>query len=147
MTEQLAHDLRKTDGCKLSVHLLVPGIVFYYFLFLHEVHLLLLFFPYSFFLPVFLLPYLPGYTFTSMTSRGNGEKPAGAWSTDQVAERLVQGLNNGDFCILLCLYYHYSFLLSYICFFLFYVIWFYSFYLCYSFYSFYSILFLSHSQI
>jgi len=66
MTEQLAYELRKMDGCKVSAHLLVPG-----------------------------------YTYTGLTNKGNplGEKPAGAWSADQVAERLIQGLTNGDFYI------------------------------------------------
>eukprot|EP00026_Physarum_polycephalum_P013304 Phypoly_transcript_13689.p1 GENE.Phypoly_transcript_13689~~Phypoly_transcript_13689.p1 ORF type:complete len:281 (+),score=48.22 Phypoly_transcript_13689:1-843(+) len=66
MTEQLAHELRNTAGCKLSAHLLVPG-----------------------------------YTHTPLTARGPlTEKPAGAWTPDQVAERLIQGLKNNEFYII-----------------------------------------------
>jgi NAD(P)-dependent dehydrogenase (short-subunit alcohol dehydrogenase family) len=43
---------------------------------------------------------IPGSTFTGMTRGGRTEKPAGAWTPDQVAEMLVTGMNNGDFYIL-----------------------------------------------
>jgi NAD(P)-dependent dehydrogenase (short-subunit alcohol dehydrogenase family) len=43
---------------------------------------------------------IPGSTFTGMTSRGRTEKPAGAWTPDQVVEMMIEGMNNGDFYIL-----------------------------------------------
>jgi NAD(P)-dependent dehydrogenase (short-subunit alcohol dehydrogenase family) len=43
---------------------------------------------------------IPGSTFTGMTRGGRTEKPAGAWTPDQVADMLVTGMNNGDFYIL-----------------------------------------------
>jgi NAD(P)-dependent dehydrogenase (short-subunit alcohol dehydrogenase family) len=43
---------------------------------------------------------IPGSTFTGMTSRGRSEKPAGAWTPDQVIEMLVAGMNQGDFYVL-----------------------------------------------
>jgi NAD(P)-dependent dehydrogenase (short-subunit alcohol dehydrogenase family) len=43
---------------------------------------------------------IPGSTFTSMTSRGRTEKPAGAWTPDQVIDMLVDGMAKGDFYIL-----------------------------------------------
>jgi NAD(P)-dependent dehydrogenase (short-subunit alcohol dehydrogenase family) len=43
---------------------------------------------------------IPGSTFTGMTRGGRTEKPAGAWTPDQVAEMLVAGMNQGDFYIL-----------------------------------------------
>jgi NAD(P)-dependent dehydrogenase (short-subunit alcohol dehydrogenase family) len=43
---------------------------------------------------------IPGSTFTGMTRGGRTEKPAGAWTPDQVADMLVAGMNNGDFYIL-----------------------------------------------
>jgi NAD(P)-dependent dehydrogenase (short-subunit alcohol dehydrogenase family) len=42
---------------------------------------------------------IPGFTFTGMTRRGRTEKPAGAWTADQVADELVAGMNRGDFYI------------------------------------------------
>ncbi|TLP46894.1 SDR family NAD(P)-dependent oxidoreductase [Cohaesibacter sp. CAU 1516] len=44
---------------------------------------------------------IPGFTFTGFT-RANGvtEKPAGAWSAEQVADFMMQGLDQGDFYIL-----------------------------------------------
>jgi len=42
---------------------------------------------------------IPGFTFTGMT-RSGGEKPAGAWTADQVAEFLLERLAAGDFYIL-----------------------------------------------
>jgi NAD(P)-dependent dehydrogenase (short-subunit alcohol dehydrogenase family) len=43
---------------------------------------------------------IPGSTFTGMTARGRTEKPAGAWTPDQVIDMLIQGMNNNDFYIL-----------------------------------------------
>jgi NAD(P)-dependent dehydrogenase (short-subunit alcohol dehydrogenase family) len=43
---------------------------------------------------------IPGSTFTGMTSRGRTEKPAGAWTPDQVIDMLIAGMNQGDFYIL-----------------------------------------------
>lgn len=43
---------------------------------------------------------IPGFTFTAMTRRGRTDKPAGAWTPEQVAEMLVAGMNQGDFYIL-----------------------------------------------
>ncbi|MDP1962648.1 MAG: SDR family NAD(P)-dependent oxidoreductase [Reyranella sp.] len=43
---------------------------------------------------------IPGSTFTAMTSRGRSEKPAGAWTPDQVVDMLVSGMGVGDFYIL-----------------------------------------------
>src|ERR1700729_2518485 len=43
---------------------------------------------------------VPGSTFTGMTSRGRSEKPAGAWTPDQVIDMLVEGMAHGDFYIL-----------------------------------------------
>ena len=43
---------------------------------------------------------IPGSTFTAMTSRGRSEKPAGAWTPDQVVDMLVEGMSAGDFYIL-----------------------------------------------
>jgi NAD(P)-dependent dehydrogenase (short-subunit alcohol dehydrogenase family) len=42
---------------------------------------------------------VPGFTFTGMTG-GSAEKPAAAWTADQVAEFLLAGLARGDFYIL-----------------------------------------------
>jgi len=43
---------------------------------------------------------IPGSTFTAMTSGGRREKPAGAWTPDQVIDMLVEGMGRGDFYIL-----------------------------------------------
>ena len=43
---------------------------------------------------------IPGSTFTGMTSRGRAEKPAGAWTPDQVIDMLVDGMGKGDFYVL-----------------------------------------------
>jgi len=43
---------------------------------------------------------IPGSTFTGMTSRGRTDKPASAWTPDQVVDMLVDGINRGDFYIL-----------------------------------------------
>lgn len=42
---------------------------------------------------------IPGFTFTGMT-RGQGEKPAAAWASDQVADFLFERLAASDFYIL-----------------------------------------------
>jgi len=64
-TEALQHELRNTEGCKVSAHLLVPG-----------------------------------YVFTSLTSRGQTEKPASAWTPDQTVDFMIESLERGDFYIL-----------------------------------------------
>ncbi|MFE0755730.1 SDR family NAD(P)-dependent oxidoreductase [Inquilinus sp. NPDC058860] len=43
---------------------------------------------------------IPGYTFTGITARGAAEKPAAAWTAEQVAEFMLDGLGRGDFYIL-----------------------------------------------
>jgi NAD(P)-dependent dehydrogenase (short-subunit alcohol dehydrogenase family) len=43
---------------------------------------------------------IPGSTFTGMTARGRTEKPAGAWTPDQVIDMLLDGMNRGDFYVL-----------------------------------------------
>jgi NAD(P)-dependent dehydrogenase (short-subunit alcohol dehydrogenase family) len=43
---------------------------------------------------------IPGSTFTAMTSGGHAEKPPGAWTPDQVIDRLISGMAAGKFYIL-----------------------------------------------
>ena len=43
---------------------------------------------------------IPGFTFTGMTAGGRAEKPAGAWTADQVVDTLIEGLAAGRFYIL-----------------------------------------------
>ncbi len=43
---------------------------------------------------------VPGSTFTGMTRGGRTEKPAGAWTADQVVDMLISGMNQGDFYII-----------------------------------------------
>ena len=43
---------------------------------------------------------IPGSTFTGMTAHRRSEKPAGAWTPDQVIDMLVEGMGKGDFYIL-----------------------------------------------
>ena len=43
---------------------------------------------------------VPGFTFTGMTAGGATEKPAGAWTGEQVAERMVEGVEAGAFYII-----------------------------------------------
>jgi NAD(P)-dependent dehydrogenase (short-subunit alcohol dehydrogenase family) len=43
---------------------------------------------------------VPGSTFTGMTAGGRTEKPAGAWTPDQVVDMLVDGMARGDFYII-----------------------------------------------
>lgn len=68
LTEQLAHELRQIEGCRVSARLLIPG-----------------------------------WTFTPMTSPGmtaETEKPAGAWTAEQVVDFLLERLLTDDFYIL-----------------------------------------------
>ncbi len=64
-TEALAHELRNTEGCAVTAHLLIPGFVF-----------------------------------TGMTARGRTEKPAGAWTADEMVDFMLQKIGAGDFYIL-----------------------------------------------
>lgn len=64
-TEALAHELRTTQGCAITAHLLIPGFVF-----------------------------------TSLTSRGRSEKPQGAWTAEQTVDFMLERLGAGDFYIL-----------------------------------------------
>jgi hypothetical protein len=64
-SEALQHELRNTEGCKVSAHLLVPG-----------------------------------YVFTGLTSRGQTEKPPGAWTPEQTVDFMIESLERGDFYIL-----------------------------------------------
>jgi NAD(P)-dependent dehydrogenase (short-subunit alcohol dehydrogenase family) len=43
---------------------------------------------------------IPGFTYTGMTRRFAAEKPAGAWTSEQLVERMVAALAAGDFYIL-----------------------------------------------
>jgi NAD(P)-dependent dehydrogenase (short-subunit alcohol dehydrogenase family) len=43
---------------------------------------------------------VPGFTFTAMTRPGEREKPADAWTADQVVDFLLDGMARGDFYIL-----------------------------------------------
>jgi NAD(P)-dependent dehydrogenase (short-subunit alcohol dehydrogenase family) len=43
---------------------------------------------------------IPGSTFTGMTRGNRTEKPAGAWTPEQVVDMLIAGMNAGDFYIL-----------------------------------------------
>ncbi len=43
---------------------------------------------------------IPGFTFTGMTRPGGGDKPAGAWTSGQVANFLIERMSAGDFYIL-----------------------------------------------
>jgi NAD(P)-dependent dehydrogenase (short-subunit alcohol dehydrogenase family) len=38
---------------------------------------------------------IPGFTYTGLT--GRAEKPAGAWTADQVVDVMIEGVNRGDF--------------------------------------------------
>jgi NAD(P)-dependent dehydrogenase (short-subunit alcohol dehydrogenase family) len=42
---------------------------------------------------------IPGYTFTGMTSRG-GDKPAAAWTPEQVVDFMIEAMARGEFYIL-----------------------------------------------
>ncbi|HEY0269989.1 MAG TPA: SDR family NAD(P)-dependent oxidoreductase [Sphingomonas sp.] len=43
---------------------------------------------------------VPGWTFTGMSNAPAGEKPAGAWTAEQVADRMIERVSAGDFYIL-----------------------------------------------
>jgi NAD(P)-dependent dehydrogenase (short-subunit alcohol dehydrogenase family) len=43
---------------------------------------------------------IPGYTFTGMTAANTPEKPAGAWSAEQVVGFMLNGIAAGDFYLL-----------------------------------------------
>jgi NAD(P)-dependent dehydrogenase (short-subunit alcohol dehydrogenase family) len=43
---------------------------------------------------------IPGYVFTGLTSRGETEKPAGAWTPEQTIDFMIASLERGDFYIL-----------------------------------------------
>jgi NAD(P)-dependent dehydrogenase (short-subunit alcohol dehydrogenase family) len=43
---------------------------------------------------------VPGYTFTGMTSRGQAEKPAAAWTADQVVDFMLARIADGVFYII-----------------------------------------------
>ena len=43
---------------------------------------------------------IPGFTFTGITADLDGPKPPGAWTADQVADFLLEGMGKGDFYIL-----------------------------------------------
>jgi NAD(P)-dependent dehydrogenase (short-subunit alcohol dehydrogenase family) len=64
LTEGLAHQLRETEGGKVSAHLLIPG-----------------------------------FTFTGMTARGR-DRPAAAWTAEQVVAFMTEAMGRGDFYIL-----------------------------------------------
>jgi len=42
---------------------------------------------------------VPGWTFTGLTAPKGGEKPAGAWRPEQVVERMIAGVEAGEFYI------------------------------------------------
>ncbi|MDO7842156.1 SDR family NAD(P)-dependent oxidoreductase [Sphingomonas immobilis] len=43
---------------------------------------------------------IPGFTFTGMTRRRVAEQPPGAWSAEQVVDRMIAGIGSGEFYIL-----------------------------------------------
>ncbi len=43
---------------------------------------------------------IPGFVFTALNARGRSEKPAGAWTPDQLADFMLRRLEAGDFYIL-----------------------------------------------
>ncbi|MEJ1159879.1 SDR family NAD(P)-dependent oxidoreductase [Prosthecomicrobium sp. N25] len=43
---------------------------------------------------------IPGFVFTSLTAHGRSEKPAGAWTPEQVADFLMDALDRPDFYVL-----------------------------------------------
>lgn len=64
-TEALAHELRNTEGSRISAHLLIPGFVF-----------------------------------TELNARGRTEKPADAWTPEEMATFFMTRLRARDFYIL-----------------------------------------------
>ena len=65
LSEALQHQLRNTENCQLSAHLLVPG-----------------------------------FTYTGMIQAFIAEKPAAAWTAEQVVEYLLNAVQRGDFYVL-----------------------------------------------
>jgi NAD(P)-dependent dehydrogenase (short-subunit alcohol dehydrogenase family) len=65
VTEALAHELRNTEGCRVTAHLLIPGFVF-----------------------------------TGMTKGSRTEKPAAAWTPEQLVDFMLPAMGQGDFYIL-----------------------------------------------
>ncbi|HKR90083.1 MAG TPA: SDR family NAD(P)-dependent oxidoreductase [Phenylobacterium sp.] len=43
---------------------------------------------------------IPGFTYTGMTARRSPERPPGAWTPEEVVERMLDGIGRGDFYIL-----------------------------------------------
>jgi NAD(P)-dependent dehydrogenase (short-subunit alcohol dehydrogenase family) len=43
---------------------------------------------------------IPGWTFTGLTITTDGKKPAGAWTAEQVVDRMITSVTAGDFYIL-----------------------------------------------
>ena len=43
---------------------------------------------------------IPGFTYTGMIARRIAERPPGAWTPDQVADRLLSGIGAGEFYVL-----------------------------------------------
>jgi NAD(P)-dependent dehydrogenase (short-subunit alcohol dehydrogenase family) len=70
LTEQLAHALRETEGGRVTAHLLVPGFTF------------------------------TGINAPPGAAAETREKPAGAWTADEVVDFMLAGLAGGDFYIL-----------------------------------------------
>jgi NAD(P)-dependent dehydrogenase (short-subunit alcohol dehydrogenase family) len=64
-TEALSHELRNTDGCQVTAHLLIPGFVF-----------------------------------TGLTAGDRKEKPAAAWTPEEIVAFMLQRIDAGDFYIL-----------------------------------------------
>lgn len=65
VTESLQHELRNTENCRVSAHLLIPG-----------------------------------FTYTGMIRQFVEEKPASAWTSEQVVEFMIDAVTRGDFYIL-----------------------------------------------
>jgi NAD(P)-dependent dehydrogenase (short-subunit alcohol dehydrogenase family) len=42
---------------------------------------------------------VPGWTFTGLTAARGAEKPAGAWTADQVVERMISAVERGEFYV------------------------------------------------
>ena len=43
---------------------------------------------------------IPGFVYTSLTANGRTEKPAGAWTSDETVDFMMESLDRGDFYIL-----------------------------------------------
>lgn len=70
LTEQLAHELRQTEGNRVAAHLLVPGWTF------------------------------TSIGSTGDATDAKPEKPDGAWTPEQVISFMLRGMEKGDFYIL-----------------------------------------------